>query len=179
MRKTEERHPLDRVRRSPVSQRTAPREREAVMHFSPDSQSSEAASELLSSRLPRIWSEAGDAHPQPKENDLNGLAEHGHAVPSKRSSPPAEKCAVCIGGLGRSQGAKGRKIEVFGHVHAARGYRRVSIAIESGASSLMNTGCSACDWNCHVSPSRTHSLIRSAISIGGFDCDTGGLAAAP
>src|SRR5262249_44516129 len=126
------------------------------MHFSPDSQSSEAASELLSSRLPRIWSEAGDAHPQPKENDLNGLAEHGHAVPSKRSSPPAEKCGVCIGGLGRSQGAKGRKIEVFGHAHAAAGrsrhqpaktgvsarmrYRRVSIAIESGASSLMNTG---------------------------------------
>ena len=47
-------------------------------------------------------------------NDLNGLAGFGHAVPSKRSSPPAEKWAVCIGGWGRSQGAKGRKIEVFG-----------------------------------------------------------------
>jgi len=34
MRKTEERLPLPVRRRSPVSQRTAPREREAVMSFS-------------------------------------------------------------------------------------------------------------------------------------------------
>src|SRR5262249_44956998 len=39
---------------------------------------------------------------------LNGLAGFGHAVPSKRSSPPAEKWAVCIGGSLRSQGKESR-----------------------------------------------------------------------
>src|SRR5665213_553717 len=35
------------------------------------------------------------------------------AVPSKRSSPPAVKCRVCIGPTRSSQGEKGRKIEGF------------------------------------------------------------------
>jgi hypothetical protein len=47
------------VRRSPVSQRTASRAREAVVHFSSDSRQ-KAASELHSSRLVT-------PHPQPKE----------------------------------------------------------------------------------------------------------------
>jgi hypothetical protein len=100
------------VRRSSVLQRTAPREREAVMHFSSDP-SSEAASELHSSRLVR------PIRSRKRFRDLNGLAGFGQAVPSKRSSPPAEKWAVCIGGWGRSQGARGRYIAVF-LVFAAR-----------------------------------------------------------
>src|SRR5262249_44528333 len=39
----------------------------------------------------------------------------------------------------------------------------------------MNTGCSVCDLNCQPpSASSTHSLIKSAISIGGFVCGAGG-----
>src|SRR5258708_37987357 len=48
-----------------------------------------------------------------KGHDLNGLAGFGHAVPSKRSSPPAAKSAVCIGGGGRSQGASGRNLSRY------------------------------------------------------------------
>src|ERR1700733_12517971 len=71
------------VRRSPVSQRTAPRECEAVMYFSPDSRQRQRLS-----FIPRGWY----AHPQPKEILTISvvLARFGHAVPSKRSSPPAE-----------------------------------------------------------------------------------------
>jgi hypothetical protein len=59
--------------------------------------------------------------------------------------------------------------------HPALSYRRASIAIDGGASRLMNTGCSVCDLNCHLScSSNMHSLIRSAINIGGFDWGAGG-----
>src|SRR5271165_2964708 len=67
---------------------------------------SEAAFELHSSRL--VTPTCSRARPW----GLNGLAGVGHAVPSKRSSPPAEKWPVCIGGLGRSQGAGGRNISI-------------------------------------------------------------------
>jgi hypothetical protein len=61
-----------------------------------------------------------------------------------------------------------------------KAYRWVSTAIDSGASSLMNTGLIMCDWNSHLlSHSDTHSLTRSATNIGGFDCVTGGRAEAP
>src|SRR5262249_52843985 len=77
-----------------------------------------AASELHSSRLVTPIRSR-----QETLNDLNGLAGFGHAVPSKRSSPPAEKWAVCIGASGRSQGAKGRKIEGFGLLSAVAATR--------------------------------------------------------
>ncbi len=38
----------------------------------------------------------------------------GRAVPSKRSSPPAEKCRVCIGAIPLSQGANARKARFDG-----------------------------------------------------------------
>ena len=58
--------------------------------------------------------------------------------------------------------------------------RRVSIASDSGASWLMNTGSRLCDLNCQPrSASHTHSLIRSAISMGGLDCGAGGRTMAP
>ena len=59
-------------------------------------------------------------------------------------------------------------------------YRRVSIAMEGGASWLMNIGWSVCDLNCHpLSGSSTQSFNRSAISIGGLDCGAGGRTTAP
>ena len=59
-------------------------------------------------------------------------------------------------------------------------YRCVSIAMEGGASWLMNIGWSVCDLNCHPSSaSSTQSFIRSAISIGGLDCGAGGRTTAP
>src|ERR1700730_12973322 len=68
---------------------------------------SEAAFELHSSRL--VTPTCSRRRPMIlKVHDLNGLAGFGHAVPSKRSSPPAAKFAVCIGGAGRSQGASSR-----------------------------------------------------------------------
>jgi hypothetical protein len=59
-------------------------------------------------------------------------------------------------------------------------YRRVSIAMEGGASWLMNIGWCVCDLNCHpLSGSSTQSFNRSAISIGGLDCGAGGRTTAP
>jgi hypothetical protein len=59
-------------------------------------------------------------------------------------------------------------------------YRRVSIAMDGGASWLMNTGWSVCDLNCHpLFASSTQSFTRSAISIGGLDCGAGGRTTAP
>src|SRR5438105_4674837 len=78
------------------SQLTAPRRREAVMHF-PSDVAPEAASELQFSRLLRPAAFEKGTYSQ----RVNRV---GHAVPSKRSSPPAEKWAVCIGALWRSQG---------------------------------------------------------------------------
>src|ERR1700730_8521248 len=70
---------------------------------------SEAAFELHSSRL--VTPTCSRRRPMIlKVHDLNGLAGFGHAVPSKRSSPPAAKPAVCIGGVGRSQGASSRNV---------------------------------------------------------------------
>src|SRR5262245_9190426 len=77
-----------------------PRAREAVMHSSSDSRQ-KAASELH-------WSRLVTPIRSRKRFYLNGLAGFGHAVPSKRSSPPAEKWAVCIGGSPRSQGKESR-----------------------------------------------------------------------
>jgi len=71
------------VRRSPVSQRTAPREGEAVMYVSPDSRQRQRLS-----FIPRGWWRPPAA--ERDFSDLSGLARFGHAVPSKRSSPPAE-----------------------------------------------------------------------------------------
>ena len=63
---------------------------------------------------------------------------------------------------------------------SAETYRRVSIAMEGGASWLMNIGWSVCDLNCHpLSGSSTQSFNRSAISIGGLDCGAGGRTTAP
>jgi hypothetical protein len=70
-------------------------------------------------------------------------------------------------------GTPGRPIQVDANC-------RLSIANDSGASWLMNTGSRRCDLNFHqLAPSQTHSLIRSAISIGGFDCGAGGRTIAP
>jgi hypothetical protein len=45
-----------------------------------------------------------------------------------------------------------------------------SISIDGGVASLMNTGRSVCDLNRHTSSLfNTHSLIKSATIIGGFD----------
>src|ERR1700681_2689436 len=73
---------------------------------------SEAAFELHSSRL--VTPTCSRSRPMIlKAHDLKGLAGFGHAVPSKRSSPPAAKSAVCIGGVGRSQGASSRNVSSY------------------------------------------------------------------
>src|SRR5436305_9987512 len=41
------------------------------------------------------------------------------AVPTRRSSPPAEKWAVCIGPMGPSQGTRGRKLRGRNDIGAA------------------------------------------------------------
>jgi hypothetical protein len=95
------------VRRSPVSQRTAPREGEAVMYVSPDSRQRQRL-ELHSSRL------VTPTRSRKRLSDLSGLARFGHAVPSKRSSPPAESGRYVSARWCRSQGIKGRKIGLSG-----------------------------------------------------------------
>jgi hypothetical protein len=50
--------------------------------------------------------------------DLNGLAGTGDAVPTWRSSPPAEKWAVCIGRIAPSQGKAQQKVRCRNDISA-------------------------------------------------------------
>ena len=99
------------------------------MHSSSDSRQ-KAASELH-------WSRLVTPIRSRKRFYLNGLAGFGHAVPSKRSSPPAEKWAVCIGGSPRSQGKESRwfaAFSAFAGVQAAAHPGRRAIAGVGAAS---------------------------------------------
>jgi hypothetical protein len=74
-------------------------------------------------------------------------------VPSKRSSPPAEKWAVCIGGLARSQGAESREIEGFRRSRGARAFASVSRAWCEHQAMLCTAGtvcpnCPSCTSEC-------------------------------
>src|SRR5215813_5314484 len=63
----------------------------------------------------------GAAFDEPrKRQTFNSLCENPARRSDWRSSPPAEKCGVCIGAIGRSQGGSAQKIEVFGASACAR-----------------------------------------------------------
>src|SRR5262245_32400154 len=65
---------------------------------------SEAAFELHSSRLVALPSKPESSHA------LNDLDASGMPFRARRSSPPAEKCAVCIGEQSVSQGQRARSV---------------------------------------------------------------------
>jgi hypothetical protein len=67
----------------------------------------------------------------------------------------------------RASGSVAAMIQRFAHVC----FRKLgSISIDGGVALLMNTGRSVCDLNRHtLSLFNTHSLVKSATIIGGFD----------